>query len=161
MIINVPVQTQSTHNWFIFLVIYATCNNISNFITCHKMGYWMYTENIQPLQWRHNERDSVSNHQTHDRLLNGISRCRSKKTSKLSVTCLCAGNSPVTGEFPEQRSSNAENVFVWWRHHDNLMCSRFPSQGANAVDLRFILGCGRIKLLSKLPSCLWFESMLM
>ena len=33
---------------------------------------------------------------------------RSKKTSKLRVTGLCEGNSPVTGEFPAQRSSNAE-----------------------------------------------------
>ena len=27
-------------------------------------------------------------------------------------------NSPVTGEFPAQRASNAENVSIWWRHHD-------------------------------------------
>ena len=39
------------------------------------------------------------------------------KTSKLRVTGLCAGNSPVTGEFPAQMSSNAENVSIWWRHH--------------------------------------------
>ena len=31
-----------------------------------------------------------------------------KKTSKLHVTGLCEGNSPVTGEFPAQRASNAE-----------------------------------------------------
>ena len=42
---------------------------------------------------------------------------RSKKTSKLRVTGLCAGNSPVTGEFPAQMASNAENVSIWWRHH--------------------------------------------
>ena len=30
---------------------------------------------------------------------------------------LCAGNSPVTGEFPAQMASNAENIFIWWRHH--------------------------------------------
>ena len=24
---------------------------------------------------------------------------------------------PVTGEFPAQRASNAENVSIWWRHH--------------------------------------------
>ena len=29
----------------------------------------------------------------------------------------CEGNSPVTGEFPAQRTSNAEKVFIWWRHH--------------------------------------------
>ena len=32
---------------------------------------------------------------------------------------LCAGNSPVTGEFPAQRASNAENISIWWRHHVN------------------------------------------
>ena len=26
----------------------------------------------------------------------------------------------MTGEFPAQRASNAENVFIWWSHHDNL-----------------------------------------
>ena len=40
-----------------------------------------------------------------------------KKTSELSVTGLCHGNSPGTGEFPAQMASNAENVFIWWRHH--------------------------------------------
>ena len=48
------------------------------------------------LQWRHNERDSVSYHQPHDCLLNRLFRRRSKKTSKLRVTGLCAGNSPGT-----------------------------------------------------------------
>ena len=42
---------------------------------------------------------------------------RSKKTSKLRVTGLCEGNSPVTGEFPTQRASNVGNVYIWWRHH--------------------------------------------
>ena len=40
-----------------------------------------------------------------------------KETLKLRVTGLCDGNSPVTGELPSQRSSNAENVSIWWRHH--------------------------------------------
>ena len=47
-----------------------------------------------PLRWRHNARNSVSNHQPHDCLLNRIFRRRSKKISKLRVTGLCAG-SPV------------------------------------------------------------------
>ena len=55
------------------------------------------------LQWRHNVRDSVSNHQPHDCLLNRLFRRRSKKTSKLRVTGLCARNSPGT---------------IWWRHHE-------------------------------------------
>ena len=56
---------------------------------------------IISLQWRHN----------------GLFRRRSKKTWKLRVTGLCAWNSPGTGEFPAQMTSNAENVSIWWRHH--------------------------------------------
>ena len=70
-----------------------------------------------PLQWRYNGLDGVSNHQPHDCLLNCLLMCRSKKTSKLRVTGLCAENSPVTGEFPAQMARNAENVSIWWRHH--------------------------------------------
>ena len=40
-----------------------------------------------------------------------------KKTSKLRVIGLCVGNSPMTGEFPAQMASNAENVSISWRHH--------------------------------------------
>ena len=69
------------------------------------------------LHWRHDERDGVSNHRRLDCLLNRSLMCRSKKTSKLRVTGLCEGNSPVTGEFPTQRASNAGNVSIWWRHH--------------------------------------------
>ena len=70
------------------------------------------------LQWRHKGHGSVSNHQPHDCLLDRSFRRRSKKISKLRVTGLCAGNSPGTGEFPPQMASNAENVSIWWRHHD-------------------------------------------
>ena len=53
----------------------------------------------------------------HHCLINCLFRSRSKKTSKLCITGLCAGNSPVTGEFPAQRASNVENVSIWWCHH--------------------------------------------
>ena len=53
------------------------------------------------LKWRHNGGDSVSNHQPHDGLPKGLFRRRSKKTWKLRVTGLCAGNSG-TGEFPHK-----------------------------------------------------------
>ena len=86
------------------------------------------------LQWRHNGRDSVSNHQTHDCLLNRLFRRRSKKTSKLRVTGLCAGNSPVTGEFPAQLASYAKNVSIRWRHHDlfyfDSIFTKVPSYGS-------------------------------
>ena len=66
-------------------------------------------------------RDSVSNHQPDDYLLNRLFRRRSKKTSNLRVTGLCAGNSPVTGELPAQMASNAENVSICWRHHEPIV----------------------------------------
>ena len=62
------------------------------------------------LQWRPNGRDGVSNNQPHDCLLNSLFRCRYKKTLKLHVTGLC--------EFPAQRAGNAENIPIWWRHHE-------------------------------------------
>ena len=46
-----------------------------------------------------------------------VYRRKSKKTSKLRVTCLCEGNSPVTDEFTTQRANNAESVSIWWCHH--------------------------------------------
>ena len=73
------------------------------------------------LRWRHNDHAGVSNHQPHGCLLNRLFRRKSKKTSKLRVTGLCAGNSPGTGEFPAQMASYAENVSIWWRHHDIVL----------------------------------------
>ena len=68
------------------------------------------------LQWCYNECGGVSTHWRLDCLLNCLFRRTSKKTSKLQVTGLCAGNSLVTGEFPAQRASNMENVSIWWCH---------------------------------------------
>ena len=41
-----------------------------------------------------------------------------QRKSKLRVNGLCEGNPHVTGGFPSQRASNAENVSIWWRYHD-------------------------------------------
>ena len=70
------------------------------------------------LQCRHKERNGVSNHQPQDYLFNRLFRRRSKKTSKLRVTGLCEGNWPVSGEFPAQMTSKAENASICWRHHE-------------------------------------------
>ena len=83
-------------------------------LSCAHLPYDTSVE--RSLQWRHNGRDGVSNHQPPSCLLNHILRPRSKKTSKLRVTGLCAGISPVTGEFPAQMAINTENVSIWWRH---------------------------------------------
>ena len=74
-------------------------------------------ELMDSLQWHHNEHDGVSNHQCLNCLPDRLFRRKSKKTAKLRFIGLCDGNSPVTGEFPAQRASNAEIISVWWRHH--------------------------------------------
>ena len=98
------------------------------------------------LQWRHNERDGVSNHrclhcfkQWRHRWFETPSRLnccfwrRSKKTSKLRVTDLCAGIWPLTVEFPAQKASNAENVSIWWRHHVH---QARPGQSEEKANIR-------------------------
>ena len=115
-----------THYFFVRSSQMSTCRQLEQ---CYFNIHWHdkvvrvtalpVTEDIEgnlqrfPLRWRHNERDS----QPHDCLLIRSFRRISKKTSKLRVTGLCAGNSPETGEFPAQMASNAENVPIWWRHH--------------------------------------------
>ena len=87
------------------------------------LDIYIYMEiSCYPLQWRHNEHDGVSNHQPYDCLLNHLFKHRSKKTPKLRVTGLGEGNSPVTGEFPAQRASNAGKVSTWWCHHRYWWC---------------------------------------
>ena len=90
------------------------------------------------LEWRHNGRDGVSNHQPHDCLLNRLFRRRSKKTSQLRITGLCARNSPVTGEFPAQLASNAGNVSIWWRHHVKSPVLLAWTHDAHASDVTAI-----------------------
>ena len=64
------------------------------------------------LQWLHNKRHVVSNHQHPDCLFNRLLRRTSKKTSSLHVTGLCEGNPPVVVGFPSQRASNAESASI-------------------------------------------------
>ena len=93
----INISKQKRHAFFI---------NISGDVVT--LGTWKI-----PLQWRHNERDGVSNHQLTDCLLNRLFRRRSKKTSKLRVTGLCAGkfigerhNEPVTRKM----------FSLWWEY---------------------------------------------
>ena len=79
---------------------------------------------LHSLWWRPNGRDSDSNHQPHDCLLSRLFRRRSRKTPKLRVTGICAGNPPGTGVFPAQMASDAENVLIWWRHHGDWIVSK-------------------------------------
>ena len=110
------LSKQSWHRWFETHLRWSWrhCNeNYRNIFIYHHVPISRCLHSladVTPLQWRHNGRYSVSNHQPHDCLLNRLFRRRSKKTSKLRVTGLCAGKSPVTSELPAQMASNAENL---------------------------------------------------
>ena len=85
--------------WIIFLGS-ITRNTGITWLT--NAGEVTLNDRENPLQWRHNERDGISNHQSRDVLLNRLFRRISKKTSKLRVTGHCAGNSPVTVNSPHE-----------------------------------------------------------
>ena len=59
---------------------------------------------------------TVSNHRSFDCLSNTSCGPTSKKHQSPCYWPF-EGNSPVTGEFPTQRASNAEKASIWWRHH--------------------------------------------
>ena len=122
--------------------IIGGCTNNPIALLCHQVT----------LRWCHNECDGDSNHRSLHCLLNCLFRRRSKKASKLRVTGLCEGNSPVTGEFPAQRASNAENVSIWWRHHELhvtgvvIMLSVFPNhlkRNPHSLPMRTSYGVSR------------------
>ena len=99
---------------------------------CDISNFGMYTQtqinkweawiiHVKPLQWRHNGHDGVSNHQPRHCLCSRIFRRKSKKNQSSALLSLCAWNSPAIGEFPAQMASNAENVYIWWRHRAQSM----------------------------------------
>ena len=100
---------------YFYLPYFHISNN--NKYSCNLLLHRRSCRALYSLLWRHNGWDSVSNHQPYDCLINRLFRRRSKITPKLCVTGLCVGNSPETGEFPAQKASKAENVFIWLRHH--------------------------------------------
>ena len=106
---NNPCRTKTKHNrWQTVWTIVGEYCTIFKTIT---------------LLWRHNGHDGVSNHRRLDCVLNRLFRRRSQKISKPCVTGFCEGKAPVTGEFPAQRASSAENISIWW-HHYVYNCNR-------------------------------------
>ena len=115
---------------------------------CELCHHWWHRR--LSLLWRHNGRHGVSNPQPHGCFLNCSFRRKSKKTSKLRVTGIRVGNSPVTGEFPAQMASNAQNVSVWWRH-DVTTTSGAASNGKVGTMTTF----GFHLYVPYLTACVW------
>ena len=70
---------------------------------------WAGALEVMALQWRHNERDVVSNHQLRHCLLNGLFRRRSKKTSNVGDRWISLTKGPVT----RKMFSFDDDIMVW------------------------------------------------
>ena len=101
-----------------------------------EQGIWKI-KRILSLQWRHNELDGVTHHRRLGCLLDRLFRRRSKKTSQLRVTVLCEGNSPVNGEFPAQKASNAEKRFHFLTSSCQIDTAMYSSYTAQGIMLSF------------------------
>ena len=96
------------------------------------------------LQWCHNERHGVSNLRHLHCFSQQFVQVHIKQNIKAPrITCLCEGNPPVTDGFPSQRASNAENVSIWWRHHELVPNSSasWGFRGNKAVCICFGVYC--------------------
>ena len=71
-------------------------------------------------------------------LFTRLFRNKIKKTSKFRITGLCEENSPVTGEFPAQKPSNADNVSIWWRNHEGPVYLHGCSRKCLSVSVQWI-----------------------
>ena len=112
----VPVNSPHKGQWRGALMFSLICAWINDWVNNREAGdrghydvhvielevFWQLHEHTATIQWRHNGRDSVSNHQPHNCLLNRLFRRRLKKISKLRTTGLCEGNSPVPANFPHK-----------------------------------------------------------
>ena len=120
---------------YLFILLFSWRHMVWNYYVCNvdvinldlKMNNTLMNE--QPLtakwlfrkilQWRHIMSTMASQITSLTTVYSAVySRRRSKKTSKLRVTGLCVGNSPVTVDISAQRASYAENVSIWWRYHE-------------------------------------------
>ena len=71
-------------------------------------------------QWRHNERDRVASQITsltivYSTVYSGVDQRKHQRSALLAFVRRI--HPSVTGEFPAQKASNAENISIWWRHH--------------------------------------------
>ena len=95
---------ESNFLWWYLVNCLSLCRYVDDVDCWNMTKIRIIHESIQKasLRWRHNDHDSVSNHQPHGCLFNRLFRRRSKKTSKLRVTGLCLGNSPGSVNSPHK-----------------------------------------------------------
>ena len=108
----------------IFLGIYCTMIACISFVAANKvvlvvsnffLNRHLAVSNVFKTHYNNVIMSVMASQITGDRLLNRLFRRRPKKKSKLCVSGLCEGKSPVSGEFPLQRANNAEMVSIFMR----------------------------------------------
>ena len=96
---------------------------------------WRGNKNI--LHWRHNDHDGVSNHQHHGCLPNRLFGRRSKRTSQLHVTGLCAGNLPGPVNSPHKAPVTRKMfpfddvIMTWWYNGTETISALLDICGEN------------------------------
>ena len=113
---NLPIESGGITNHMSYVITETTCG-LTIILVTYSANRFRY---FVSLRWRHNDHDSVSNHQPHGCLLNRLFRRRSKKTSNLRVTGLCVGNSPGPVNSPHkgpvtQKMFPFDDVIMWRR----------------------------------------------
>ena len=108
------------------------------------------------LRWRHNGHDGVSNHQPYHCLPNRLLGCRSKKTSKLRVTGLCAGNSPgpVTRKMFPFDDVIMNNAYIWRSVHWHI-AGRDCQHAGPCFDIKTVFSMYGISIIKIRPSHLY------
>ena len=127
----------------------------SLFIEIEKSIFESGRDLLPALQWRHNERDVVSNHQRLCCLLDRLFRRRSKKPSKLRVTGLCVRgthrwpvNSPHKGSVTRTKIPFDDVIMANWRSRSvtvSFTCAR------NVVFQRKINFCVDVERIVYFP----------
>ena len=102
------------------LVCMKLIPSTSNIVKSWHLAYALYrSQYVDSLLWRHNECDSVSNHQPHDCLLNRHSDVDQRKHQSSALLALCARNSPGPVNSPHNGSVTRkmfpfDDVILWW-----------------------------------------------
>ena len=128
------IYASNIHNLFVDFLKSQSFNRIPFCIFCMYQTQklvkyrWLILEFIYGLVYATHNNDvimrAVASQITSLMFTQSLFRRRSKKTSKLHITGLCAGNSlmTMTGEFHAQNASNVENISICWRHHIDKTC---------------------------------------
>ena len=114
--------------------VFKVVNSQRKFICPCQRGIWGQTLlwELVSLQWRHNGRDGVSDHQPYDCSLNCIFKEQIKENSQSAASQASVREIHRWPVNSLTKTSNAKNVSIWWRHHVNGKYFRKPLYPAPA-----------------------------